>query len=157
MAGWGVLALYYFDHESAAVRTSFAAAFAVVSAAALAGFVRGRWRWRELALYLALFCTTTKQVRVRASIEPRGIGSEEKETIPDNRPANRASNFVPCVGLLVILDVRDGCIVEWAQHQTLNRFRSNRTTVKIVMRFAPERVAARFRDGADQRRSRRRG
>ena len=55
MAVWGVLALYYFDHQSAGVRTGFAAAFAVASVAALAGFARSRWRWRAFTLYVVLF------------------------------------------------------------------------------------------------------
>jgi hypothetical protein len=55
MGGWGVLALYYFDHESEALRTGLATAFALASVAALAGFVLPRWRWRVFAGYLALF------------------------------------------------------------------------------------------------------
>ena len=55
MTAWGVLALYYFDHKSLALRTGLAAAFALASLIALVGFVRPRWRWRSLAVYLALF------------------------------------------------------------------------------------------------------
>ncbi|HEY1437875.1 MAG TPA: DUF4105 domain-containing protein [Casimicrobiaceae bacterium] len=55
MAGWGVLALYYFDHKSFALRTGLAATFALVSLIALVGFALPRWRWRALAAYLVLF------------------------------------------------------------------------------------------------------
>ena len=54
-AGWGVLALYYFEHESAALRSGLAAAFAVASLIALAAFASPRWRWRAVAAYAALF------------------------------------------------------------------------------------------------------
>lgn len=55
MAGWGVLALYYFDHLSSVVRTGLAAAFALVSVIALVGFALPRWRWRAFAGFLLLF------------------------------------------------------------------------------------------------------
>jgi hypothetical protein len=55
MASWGVLALYYFDHKSFALRTGLAAAFTLVSLIALVGFALPRWRWRALAAYLVLF------------------------------------------------------------------------------------------------------
>jgi hypothetical protein len=54
-AGWGVLALYYFDHEPLGVRQALAAAFAVASLAAFVGFLLPRWRWRATLAYLALF------------------------------------------------------------------------------------------------------
>lgn len=53
--GWGVLALLYFDHQPAALRSALAAAYGVASLAALAGFASTRWRWRAFAGYLALF------------------------------------------------------------------------------------------------------
>lgn len=54
-AVWGVLALYYFNHMSHALRTGLAAAFGLVSVIALIGFVLPRWRRRTLAAYLGLF------------------------------------------------------------------------------------------------------
>lgn len=55
IAGWGVVALYYFDHKSLALRTGLAAAFALASLIALVGFALPRWRWRAFTVYLALF------------------------------------------------------------------------------------------------------
>jgi hypothetical protein len=55
MAGWGVLALLYFDHLGAPLRTGLAAAFGVASLATLAGFASRRWRWRAFAALVALF------------------------------------------------------------------------------------------------------
>jgi hypothetical protein len=54
-AGWGVLALWYFDHKTFAVRAALTAAFALVSLAALAALVLPDWRWRALAAYAAVF------------------------------------------------------------------------------------------------------
>ena len=54
MAGWGVLALYYFDHLSPFLRTGLAATFALVSVIALVGFALPRWRWRAFAVYIVL-------------------------------------------------------------------------------------------------------
>ena len=53
-AGWGVLALYYFDHANFALRVSLAAAFAMVSLIALAAFALTDWRWHALAGYAVL-------------------------------------------------------------------------------------------------------
>jgi uncharacterized protein DUF4105 len=54
-AGWGVLALYYFDHETPRVRSVLAAAFAVVSVFLITGFALKLWRWRAFAAFLILF------------------------------------------------------------------------------------------------------
>ncbi|MGA9856079.1 MAG: DUF4105 domain-containing protein [Gammaproteobacteria bacterium] len=54
-AGWGVLALYFFDHASHDLRTTLAVLFALISLLALIGFVMPRWRWRMFLGYLALF------------------------------------------------------------------------------------------------------
>jgi len=54
-AGWGVLALYYFDHLSPVLRTGLSAAFGSISLIALVGFVLPRWRRRALAFYLVVF------------------------------------------------------------------------------------------------------
>ena len=53
--GWGVLALNYSGPENGMVRTFLAAAFALISVAALVGLCVRRWRWRVLAAYLMLF------------------------------------------------------------------------------------------------------
>jgi len=50
-AGWGVLALWYFDHKPFASRASLAAAFGVISLLALAGLALPQWRWYALAAY----------------------------------------------------------------------------------------------------------
>lgn len=55
MAGWGVLALYYFDHLSLNLRIALATAFALVSVVMLVGFALARWRRRALASFLVLF------------------------------------------------------------------------------------------------------
>jgi uncharacterized protein DUF4105 len=52
---WGVLALYYFDLESAAARTVLAASFGMVGSAALTGIWLHRWRRRALALFALVF------------------------------------------------------------------------------------------------------
>jgi hypothetical protein len=54
-AGWGVLALYYFDHASLVLRTGFAALFALASLIALIGLILPRWRWRAFTIYLTMF------------------------------------------------------------------------------------------------------
>lgn len=54
-AGWGVLALCYFDHLSPALRAGLAAAFGLVSLIALAGFALPRWRRRAFTMFLVLF------------------------------------------------------------------------------------------------------
>jgi hypothetical protein len=66
-----VLALYYFDHESLALRTGFAAAFALVSLMALVGFVLPRWRWRAFTVYLALFAVVLLSWRAIAPSNDR--------------------------------------------------------------------------------------
>jgi hypothetical protein len=54
-AVWGVLALYYFDHAAASVRTGLATAFAIASSAALVAFASPRRRWRALTAHAVLF------------------------------------------------------------------------------------------------------
>ena len=54
-AGWGVLALAYFNHESSALRATLAAAFALVALVALAALAVPSWRWYALAGYAAVF------------------------------------------------------------------------------------------------------
>jgi hypothetical protein len=52
--GWGVLALYYFDHAADALRTALAMAFSLCCLAVLAGFTQRRWRRRAIAGYAVL-------------------------------------------------------------------------------------------------------
>lgn len=54
-AGWGVLALGYFDPVSPAVRVALAAGFGAASLIALVGFALRKWRWRAFAAYVLLF------------------------------------------------------------------------------------------------------
>jgi len=55
MAAWGGPALYYFDHQSLALRAGLAAGFALASLIALIGSVLPRWRRRAFTVYLVLF------------------------------------------------------------------------------------------------------
>jgi len=54
-AGWGVLALLYWDHASPPLRYALAVAFALCSLILAMGFTRRRWRWRSLGSFAALF------------------------------------------------------------------------------------------------------
>jgi hypothetical protein len=54
-ASWGVLALYFFDHAGAGLRTALASAFALGCVAVLAGLTQPRWRRRAMATYAVLF------------------------------------------------------------------------------------------------------
>jgi hypothetical protein len=53
-AGWGVLALAYFDHLPAGLRTALAASFALASLVTVVAVTRSAWRGRALAGYLVL-------------------------------------------------------------------------------------------------------
>ena len=55
MAGWGVLALLYWDHANPALRHGLAVAFAAASLMALVGSVLRRWRGRAIGGFFALF------------------------------------------------------------------------------------------------------
>jgi hypothetical protein len=50
---WGVLALWFFDDASAALRGTLAVAFALVTCATLAALLSGRWRRRALVVFAA--------------------------------------------------------------------------------------------------------
>ena len=50
---WGVLALWFFDDASAALRGTLAVSFALVTCATLAALLSGRWRRRALLLFSA--------------------------------------------------------------------------------------------------------
>jgi len=54
-AGWGVLALRYFDHLDETLCTALAAAFGVAALVLLAAMVSRRWRRRAALAYLVLF------------------------------------------------------------------------------------------------------
>lgn len=53
--GWGVLAIYYSDLESPALRVGIAGIFGLLALAALAALVSSRWRWRALIGYTVMF------------------------------------------------------------------------------------------------------
>jgi len=55
MTGWGMLALYYSDLESAGVRAALAAGFGLFGLAALVGFTLQRWRRRAVVGFLVAF------------------------------------------------------------------------------------------------------
>jgi hypothetical protein len=55
MTGWGALALYYSDLESAGVRTALAFGFGLFGLASLVGFTLKRWRRLALAGFLVAF------------------------------------------------------------------------------------------------------
>ncbi len=54
-SGWGALALYYSGPQDTFLKYSLVGIFAVVAVAALFALGYGRWRWRTLAAYFALF------------------------------------------------------------------------------------------------------
>ncbi len=55
MAGWGVLALHYWDHANPTLRNVLAAAWMLACLALIVGFLRRRRRWRSFAVFVALF------------------------------------------------------------------------------------------------------
>jgi Domain of unknown function (DUF4105) len=55
MAGWGVLALKYFDHADQTLRNVLAMAYAGASLTALVGLALTRWRRRAVGAFFALF------------------------------------------------------------------------------------------------------
>jgi hypothetical protein len=83
-AGWGVLALAYFDHAAGALRLGLACAFALVSLAVLVAFVATRWRWRALTAYSALFLLLLWRWH---AIEP----SNGRDWLPENAVLAHAS------------------------------------------------------------------
>jgi hypothetical protein len=75
--GWGVLALAVSGPHGDALRAGLAAGFGAASLAALVALAVGRWRWRGLALYLALFAAVLAWY---FSIPP----SNEREWLTEN-------------------------------------------------------------------------
>jgi Domain of unknown function (DUF4105) len=77
VSGWGVLALHYWDHANATLRDALAAAWALASLVFIVGFSVGRWRWRSLAAFTALFALL---VTAWSTIAP----SNDREWEPEN-------------------------------------------------------------------------
>ena len=78
MAGWGVLALHYWDHVNATLRDVLAAVWALASLACIVGFSLGRSRWRALAVFAALFVVLLVAWR---ALEP----SNDRAWVPENK------------------------------------------------------------------------
>src|SRR5579872_746594 len=76
-AGWGALALNYWDHANATWRELLAASWVVGSLALIAGFLLRRWRWRCVALYGVLFAVL---LAAWTRLEP----SNDRPWIPEN-------------------------------------------------------------------------
>jgi hypothetical protein len=55
MAGWGVLALLYWDHASPPLRGGLAVAYGLSSLVLLAGFALPHWRWPAFGVFALLF------------------------------------------------------------------------------------------------------
>jgi hypothetical protein len=55
IAGWGVLALLYWDHANPILRNGLALAYAAASLTALVGLLLRRWRTRAVGAFFALF------------------------------------------------------------------------------------------------------
>jgi hypothetical protein len=77
MTGWGVLALFYWDHASPLLRGSVAVAYGLSSLVLLAGFASQRWRWPALGVFVLLF---TVLVSCWRAIRP----SNDREWQADN-------------------------------------------------------------------------
>jgi len=54
-AGWGVLALRFWDHADSALRSALAIAYALCSLILILGFAVRQWRWRCLGAFALLF------------------------------------------------------------------------------------------------------
>jgi hypothetical protein len=54
-AGWGALALLYWDHANETLRYALLAAYGITSLACLVGFLLPRWRWRSVAGFALIF------------------------------------------------------------------------------------------------------
>jgi uncharacterized protein DUF4105 len=84
LAVWGVLALFYFDRYPFALRATLAAAFALVSLAAIAAIALSDWRWRVLAGYAAL---STVLLWRWSALEP----SNDRDWRPETARLSRAT------------------------------------------------------------------
>ena len=83
-AGWGVLALAYFDHESLALRATLATALALAALVALAALAFPDWRGYALAGYAAVFAVLLWRW---SAIEP----SNDRDWRPDVARLARAN------------------------------------------------------------------
>jgi hypothetical protein len=77
LAGWGALALHYWDHADATLRQWLAVVWAVASLALIAGSLLRRWRWRCVSVFGALFAVL---LGAWISLEP----SNDRLWIPEN-------------------------------------------------------------------------
>jgi Domain of unknown function (DUF4105)/Glycosyltransferase family 87 len=77
IAGWGVLALLYWDHANSALCTGLAIAYGTASILALVGLVQRRWRTRAVGAFFALFALL---LVCWFNLEP----SNERAWTPDN-------------------------------------------------------------------------
>jgi len=77
VAGWGVLALLYWDHASPALRNLLAVAYGISSLVLLAGFALGHWRWPALGVFALLFVVL---LGCWSALEP----SNDREWQPEN-------------------------------------------------------------------------
>jgi Domain of unknown function (DUF4105) len=84
MAGWGVLALFYWDHASALLRAGLAVAYAASSLVLLVGFALQPWRWPALGIFALLFIVL---VSCWSALRP----SNDREWQPENAALAYAS------------------------------------------------------------------
>jgi len=76
-AGWGALALLYWDHANPALRNALALAYGLISCILVVGFALRRWRWRALGAFVVLFALL---VVSWSSLEP----SNARDWQPEN-------------------------------------------------------------------------
>jgi Domain of unknown function (DUF4105) len=77
LAGWGALALHYWDHAGSTFRQLLAAAWSLASLALIAGFLMRRWRWRSAAALGVLF---TALLGAWSALE----ASNDRDWVPEN-------------------------------------------------------------------------
>jgi Domain of unknown function (DUF4105) len=77
VAGWGVLALFYWDHASPLLRAGLALGYAASSLVLLAGFTLHHWRWPALGIFALLFIVL---LTCWSALEP----SNDREWQPEN-------------------------------------------------------------------------
>jgi len=77
VAGWGVLALLYWDHANPTLRNGLAAAYGLVSLLLIAAFALRRWRWRAFGAFAVLFALLAS---CWFALEP----SNDRDWVPEN-------------------------------------------------------------------------
>jgi hypothetical protein len=77
MAGWGVLALLYWDDAPTLLRRALATAFGLLTLALVAALVSRRWRWRAVAVFAALLALLVARWR---ALEP----TNDRDWVPEN-------------------------------------------------------------------------